>query len=79
MMIVIIGLVIETACIVAVAWYLNRKIDALDEAMFQYMKEEHNARMEDCIPRDYYEKVISELTKKHTQEIAELTTDCSWK
>ena len=33
----------------------------------------------DAIPRDYYEKVISELTKKHTQEIAELTTDCSWK
>ena len=78
MMIVIIGLVIEMACIVAVAWYLNKKIDAIDEAIFQHMKDEHNARMEDCIPRDYYEKVVGALTEKHTNEIAELT-DCAWK
>ena len=31
-------------CIVAVATHLNRKIDALDDAIFQYMKEEHNER-----------------------------------
>lgn len=33
----------------------------------------------DAIPRDYYEKVVGALTEKHTNEIAELTTDCSWK
>ena len=26
--------------------HLNRKIDALDEEIFRYMKEEHNARVE---------------------------------
>ena len=46
MIVMMIGFAIEMACIVAVAWYLNRKIDALDEAIFQYMKEEHNARVE---------------------------------
>ena len=46
MTIVIIGLVIEMACIVAVAWYLNRKIDAIDEAIFQHMKDEHNERVQ---------------------------------
>ena len=33
----------------------------------------------DAIPRDYYEKVVGELCQKHTEEIVELTTDCSWK
>ena len=33
----------------------------------------------DAIPRDYYEKVVGELCRKHTEEITELTTDCSWK
>ena len=33
----------------------------------------------DVIPRDYYEKVVGELCRKHTEEIVELTTDCSWK
>ena len=39
-----IGFVILMACIVAVANHLNKKIDMLDEAVFRYMKEEHNAR-----------------------------------
>lgn len=47
MIVMLIGFAIEMACIVAVAWHLNRKIDALDEAVYQYMKEEHNARVED--------------------------------
>ena len=76
--IMLIGFAIEMACIVAVANHLNKKIDALDEAVYQYMKEEHNARAEDYIPRDYYEKVVGALTEKHTNEIAELT-DCAWK
>lgn len=46
MIIGIIGFAILMACIVTVANYLNRKIDALDEAIFRYMKEEHNARVE---------------------------------
>ena len=33
-------------CIVGVATYLDKKIKALDDAIFQYMKEEHNARVE---------------------------------
>lgn len=41
-----IGFVILMACIVAVANHLNKKIDMLDEAIFRYMKEEHNARVE---------------------------------
>lgn len=68
----VIGFAVLMACIVAVATHLNKKIDALDDAIFQYMKEEHNARVEDYIPRDYYEKVIQTLTEKHTEEIAEL-------
>lgn len=43
---IILGFAIETACIVAVANHLNRKIDALDDAVFQYMKDEHNAKVE---------------------------------
>lgn len=31
--------------IVGVATHLNRKIDMLDEAVYQYMKEEHNSRV----------------------------------
>ena len=46
MIIGIIGFAILMACIVAVAVYLNKKIDALDEAVFQYMKEEHNSKVE---------------------------------
>ena len=68
-----IGFIILMACIVAVANHLNKKIDMLDEAVYQYMKEEHNARVEDYIPRDYYEKVVEALCEKHTQEIAEQT------
>lgn len=45
MIVAIIGLAISISCIVAVAVYLNRKIDALDEAVFRYMKEEHNERV----------------------------------
>ena len=36
----------------------------------------------DAIPREYYEKVVGELCRKHTEEIIEITncdTDCSWK
>lgn len=33
-------------CIVSVARYLNKKINDLDEAVYQYMKEEHNAKVE---------------------------------
>ena len=62
-----IGFIILMACIVAVAVYLNKKIDALDEAVhwyintkidgvdervdaldeavFRYMKDEHNAKV----------------------------------
>ena len=47
----IIAMIIEfavlMACIVAVANHLNKKIDMLDEAIFRYMKEEHNARVEE--------------------------------
>ena len=43
---IVMGFAIEMACIVAVATHLNRKIDALDEQVFRYMKEEHNARVE---------------------------------
>ena len=39
-----IGFAILMACIVAVANRLNKKIDMLDEAVYQYMKEEHNER-----------------------------------
>ena len=45
--VMIIGFVILMACIVAVATQLNKKINALDEAIFRYMKEEHNARVEE--------------------------------
>ena len=30
-----------------VALHIDKKIDALDEAVFQYMKEEHNARVKE--------------------------------
>ena len=30
---------------VGIAVYLNDKIDSIDEAVYQYMKEEHNARV----------------------------------
>lgn len=46
MIIGIIGFAILMACIVAVANHINKKIDMLDEEIFQYMKEEHNARVE---------------------------------
>lgn len=66
--IIVIGFAILMACIVAVAVFLNRKIDALDNEVFMFMKEEHNARMEDYIPRDYYNKVVEELCHKHTED-----------
>lgn len=31
---------------IGIAVILNEKIDAIDEAVFQFMKEEHNARVE---------------------------------
>ena len=31
---------------IGIAVILNKKIDAIDEAIFQYMKEEHNAKVE---------------------------------
>lgn len=31
---------------IGIAVILNEKIDALDEAVFQYMKEEHNSKVE---------------------------------
>lgn len=43
---IILGFAIEMACIVAVAWYLNKKIDAVDEAVFQHMKDEYNERVQ---------------------------------
>lgn len=46
MILTIICLVISITCIVSVAWHLNEKINALDEEIFRYMKEEHNARVE---------------------------------
>lgn len=32
----------------------------------------------DVIPRDYYDKVVEELCRKHTEQ-TEPQTDCSWK
>ena len=37
----------------------------------------------DAIPRDYYEKVVEELCRKHTEEIANMPTivrckECKW-
>ena len=43
---IITGFAVLTACIVAVAGHLNRKIDAIDEAVFQHMKDEHNERVQ---------------------------------
>ena len=31
---------------IGIAVILNEKIDAIDEAVFQYMKEEHNSKVE---------------------------------
>lgn len=41
--IIIVALFFVSLMVVAVR--LDRRIDALDEAIFQYMKEEHNARV----------------------------------
>ena len=43
---IILGFAIETAYDVAIFNRLNRKIDELDEAVSQYMKDEHNAKVE---------------------------------
>ena len=70
---IITGFIIEAIYIAKVAIHLDKKINELDEAVYQHMKDEHNARVEDYIPRDYYEKVVEALCEKHTQEIAEQT------
>ena len=43
---IILGFAIELAYDVAIFNRLNRKIDELDEALFKYMKDEHNAKVE---------------------------------
>ena len=45
------------------------------------------ASRENYVPRDYYEAVVEELCRKHTEEIealmaereTEKSTDCAWK
>ena len=71
MMIVIIGLVIEMACIVAVANHLNKKIDMLDEAVYQYMKDEHNANY---VPKEFHDKTCEAMAKRHQDEIADMVS-----
>ena len=76
-----IGFVILMACIVAVANHLNKKIDMLDEAVYQYMKDEHNANY---VPKEFHDKTCEAMAKRHQDEIADMVSvvrckECKWK
>ena len=77
---VTIGFAILMACIVYVAITLNNRINALDEEIFRYMKEEHNARVETepiCENCEHYGHKVNRCLLNKCKYTAD--TDCGWK